>query len=1161
MSKKLPAWIVLTVISLVAALALGATYNGTKDRIATQEAEKAVAVRQELLPAAADFKLLTAEDETEVYQGLDANGASVGYVSVGTVTGFGGPVEVTVGMDDEGTIAGVRVGGSNFSETAGLGAKSKEPAFYEQFAGMVYPVDLTKNGGEVDAITAATITSSAVVRGVNDTAKYIAEKAGIKLKEPVVLVQELGNNRYATSKQGFGGPVYVEAEIVDGAITDIVIGDDSFNETTGYGAGAKEEKFYSQYVGKSGTGLVLNSDIDQVSGATITSTAVNDAVNLLLLYVNDPAAYAAQLADAPEEVDVSIPADAQTWTAKGKGLTGDFDVTIAVDENAAVTGIAVGDASTAEDAAFLGQVKNNNAFLAQFIGTTGNIDAGAIDTVTGATISSKGVISAVNKAWNESQGIAEATPAPTAEPTGAEYKTKGQGLTGAFSVWVYVDNGAVTGVKVRSTESEYDEPYLDLVKGNSAFLSQFVGKSGQIAEGDIDMVSGATISSQGVLSAVNDALAKAASAPAAEATPAPAAEVAGTEYMAKGQGLTGAFNVTVTLDDNGAVAAVKVGSTESEYDEAYLSQVRGNEAFLNQFVGKTGEVASIDAVTGATISSQGVQAAVNEVLKNNAPAAPAAEPAAEVTGTEYKAKGQGLTGAFNVTVTLDDNGAVAAVKVGSTESEYDEAYLSQVRGNEAFLNQFVGKTGEVASIDAVTGATISSQGVQAAVNEVLKNNAPAAAPAAEPASLAGTVAVSVQGFTDPMDIEVTLDDNGTVTGVAVAQSQSATDGAYVEKVRTSDAFLSQFVGKAAPIAEGEIDVVTGATFASKAVVNAVNDVFAQKGITAAPAAEEPRQEEAGASALPADGSYTLKGQGMVDEIEATVTVENGAVSKVEVAESASATDALYVDMVRKNEGFLNQFIGKKALLAETDIDVVTGATITSRAVHGIVNQVIAGNVSGEAEAQPAEEAAAPATLAGEYAAEAQSFVDTLKVNVTLDENGAITALTVADSENADSAPYVAKAQNEAFLSQFIGKKAPLAEDGVDVITGATFSCKAVIAAVNDVFARLGVQAEAAAPAAQQTKEAVVYKDGSYEAKADALTVTVTVTDGKVSDVAVQADAAAEDALYVAMVAENAAFLGQFAGQSAPVEADAVTGATFTSDAVAQAVNQALENAK
>ena len=1163
MSKKLPAWIVLTVISLVAALALGATYNGTKDRIATQEAEKAVAVRQELLPAAADFKLLTAEDETEVYQGLDASGASVGYVSVGTVTGFGGPVEVTVGMDDEGTIAGVRVGGSNFSETAGLGAKSKEPAFYEQFAGMVYPVDLTKNGGEVDAITAATITSSAVVRGVNDTAKYIAEKAGIKLKEPVVLVQELGNNRYATSKQGFGGPVYVEAEIVDGAITDIVIGDANFNETSGYGAGAKEEKFYSQYVGKSGTGLVLNSDVDQVSGATITSTAVNDAVNLLLLYVNDRAAYEAQLADAPEEVDVSIPAGAQTWTAKGKGLTGTFDVTIAVDENAAVTGIEVGDASTAEDGAFLGQVKNNNAFLAQFIGTAGNIDAASIDTVTGATISSNGVISAVNKAWNESQGIVEATPAPTAEPVGTEYKAKGQGLTGAFSVWVYVDNGAVTGLKVRSTESEYDEPYLDLVKGNSAFLGQFVGKSGQIAESDIDLVSGATISSQGVLAAVNDALAKAASAPA-EATPAPASEVAGTEYKTKGQGLTGAFNVTVILDDSGAVAGVKIGSSESEYDGTYLDMVKGSDAFLSQFVGKTGEIADADTVTGATISSKSVVDAVNEVLKNAAPAA-----------------------------------------------------------------------------------------------------APAAEPAAEAASLAGEYAVSVQGFTDPMDVQVTLDDNGAVIQVAVEQSQSATDGAYVEKVRTSEAFLNQFIGKAAPIADGEIDVVTGATFASKAVVAAVNDVFAQKGITAAPAAEEPQQSEAGASSILADGAYTLTGKGMVDDVNVTVTVENGKIAKVEVAESASATDALYVDMVRKSEGFLGQFIGKDALLAETDIDVVTGATITSRAVHGIVNQVIAGDVSSEAEAQLAEEPAAqsaeegdvwggvaymngltgtfgvavdmnadgtvknvsltksdsdmdaeylakiteewlgqfvgktlpvagidtvtgatisssavieavngfaqapaeepaaeaPATLAGEYTQEAQSFLDALKVTVTLDDAGAITAINVADSENADSAPYAAKAQSEAFLSQFIGKKAPLAEDDADVVTGATFSCKAVISAVNAVYEQLGVQAEPAAPAEKETKEAVTYKDGSYQAAVDALTVTVTVADGKVADVAVQADAAAEDALYVAMVAENAAFLSQFAGQSVPVEADAVTGATFTSDAVAQAVNQALESAK
>ena len=55
MNKKLPAWIVLTVICLAAALALAFTYNGTKDRIAQQEEAKTVAVRQALLPAAAQL--------------------------------------------------------------------------------------------------------------------------------------------------------------------------------------------------------------------------------------------------------------------------------------------------------------------------------------------------------------------------------------------------------------------------------------------------------------------------------------------------------------------------------------------------------------------------------------------------------------------------------------------------------------------------------------------------------------------------------------------------------------------------------------------------------------------------------------------------------------------------------------------------------------------------------------------------------------------------------------------------------------------------------------------------------------------------------------------------------------------------------------------------
>ena len=62
MKKTLPAWIVLTVIAVVAALALAFTHDSTKDRIAAIEAEKAVQVRKDLLPEAAAFNKVEGVD-------------------------------------------------------------------------------------------------------------------------------------------------------------------------------------------------------------------------------------------------------------------------------------------------------------------------------------------------------------------------------------------------------------------------------------------------------------------------------------------------------------------------------------------------------------------------------------------------------------------------------------------------------------------------------------------------------------------------------------------------------------------------------------------------------------------------------------------------------------------------------------------------------------------------------------------------------------------------------------------------------------------------------------------------------------------------------------------------------------------------------------------
>ena len=718
MNKKLPAWIVLTVICLVAALALAFTYNGTKDRIAQQEEAKTVAVRQALLPAAASFE---AVDGSEVYRGVDANGAAVGYVTVNTVKGFGGDVEISVAVDPEGVIQGISVGGANFKETAGLGAKSKEPAFTEQFAGKTAPVALKKNGGEIDAITAATITSNAVVKGVNDAMTALAKQAGFTIEQAAV--EEKGNGRYATEKQGFAGPVYVELALDgEGKITEIAIGDDRFSESNNYGAKAREEAFYGQYIGKTGQ-LTLGQDIDAISGATITSTAVNDAINLILLYVNDPAAYAAQ--QSAEPVNVGIPEGAQAYTAQAKGLTGTFPVSISVDEQGMVSGIAVEDSESANDAAFVQRVQNDTAFLSQFIGQAAPFDEAAIDTVTGATVSSKAVIAAVNQAYNAAMGIAEPTAAPTAEPTevptqstvaepaeGTVVSAQGKGLTGEFPVNVTVDeSNAIVKVELGESSTDTDASFLNMVKTDANYLNQFVGKTAPVDEASIDVVAGATVSSKAVVAAVNAACENLPKAePAAE-------ETAGTVLTAQGKGLTGEFPVNVTVDESNAIVKVELGESSTDTDASFLNMVKTDANYLNQFVGKTAPVdeASIDVVAGATVCSKAVVAAVNAACENLPKAEPSAE---ETTGTVLTAQAKGLTGEFPVNVTVDESNAIVKVELGESSTDTDASFLNMVKTDANYLNQFVGKTAPVdeAAIDVVAGATVSSKAVVAAVN-------------------------------------------------------------------------------------------------------------------------------------------------------------------------------------------------------------------------------------------------------------------------------------------------------------------------------------------------------------------------------------------------------------------------------------------------------------
>ena len=88
-----------------------------------------------------------------------------------------GYLEIIAGIDSaNSTLAGISVGGANFKETANLGAKAKESEFTDQFAGLeVTPGKVYVLNEDVDQISGATITSDAVLSGVNKLTEYMSQ--------------------------------------------------------------------------------------------------------------------------------------------------------------------------------------------------------------------------------------------------------------------------------------------------------------------------------------------------------------------------------------------------------------------------------------------------------------------------------------------------------------------------------------------------------------------------------------------------------------------------------------------------------------------------------------------------------------------------------------------------------------------------------------------------------------------------------------------------------------------------------------------------------------------------------------------------------------------------------------------------------------------------
>ena len=188
--------IIVTCITVVAGMLLGFVYNITKEPIAREQAEARIASQRAVFAEAGSFEeaegledqafigsyekgladsSITGVKLNSIDKAYDDGKGRLGYVvDVTDSDGYGGDIEIMVGISSDGS--SYRINGISFlklSETAGMGMKAKESPFIDGFRELAADeiIVYTKTGktaeNEIDAISGATITTSAVTNAVN----------------------------------------------------------------------------------------------------------------------------------------------------------------------------------------------------------------------------------------------------------------------------------------------------------------------------------------------------------------------------------------------------------------------------------------------------------------------------------------------------------------------------------------------------------------------------------------------------------------------------------------------------------------------------------------------------------------------------------------------------------------------------------------------------------------------------------------------------------------------------------------------------------------------------------------------------------------------------------------------------------------------------------
>ena len=336
-----------------------------------------------------------------------------------------------------------------------------------------------------------------------------------------------------------------------------------------------------------------------------------------------------------------------------------------------------------------------------------------------------------------------------------------------------------------------------------------------------------------------------------------------------------------------------------------------------------------------------------------------------------------------------------------------------------------------------------------------------------------------------------------------------------------------------------------------------------------------------------DGTYKGSANGYGGKVTVNVTVSKKTMTAIDIVSAPGETDSFF----QRAKGVIDEMLTAQS----TDVDVVSGATYSSNGIIGAVKNALFGTESNNATAAAANAGnaggSAPSVSKvsesgtwkdGTYTGSGKGFGGTISVKVTV-KDGKISAIDVT-SASGETASYFSKAKG------IIPKMISGQTTNVDVASGATYSSNGIITAVRNALSKAETGKSSTKKKKKKNKKnkkknsgsnsnnnnnniaapAEGYEDGTYTGSAAcsgeqfkeySVTANVTIKNGKISAVEISSTAKGTNLKQFMSRDEIKNLPSLIVSKNGTSGVDAVSGATYSSHAIFNAVNDALSKAK